>query len=194
MRRIFSLAGLAIGAAVAAPAPAAALDEIKLGVIAHNICLSSCNNADKEDGPIVDLQLNFRSPGFLRVVGAPKPFVALSPNLSGDTSFASAGLEWRWEFVDGWALTPGLGVTAHDGETDNPFPNGTPQSTQFNRDHILHGSRTLFRTALGVERELGERWRVEAMVLHYSHGQILGSGRNQGTDQAGVRIGYRFAS
>jgi lipid A 3-O-deacylase len=194
MRRTFSLAGLAIGAAIVAPTPAAALDEIKVGVLAHNICVANCKNADKEDGPIVDVQLNFGSPDFLRVVGSPKPYVAISPNVSGDTSFAAAGLEWRWEFVDGWALTPSFGIAAHDGETDNPFANGTPQSTQFNQDHILHGSRALFRSAIGIQRELGEHWRVEATVLHYSHGQILGKGRNQGTDQAGVRIGYKFAS
>lgn len=194
MSRSWSLAGLAIGAVVAAPAPAAALDEVKVGLIAHNVCISTCDIAGKEDGPIVDLQVNFGSPGVLRVIGAPKPFIALSPNLSGDPSFVSAGLEWRWEFTDGWALVPGLGIATHDGETDNKFPNGTPQSTQFDRENVLYGSRALFRTALGIERELGEHWRIEGTVLHYSHGQILGSGRNQGVDQAGVRIGYKFGS
>jgi lipid A 3-O-deacylase len=192
MTRTLGLAGLAVGAALATPAYA--VDEVKVGAIAHNICISTCDIAGKEDGPIIDLQVNFQSPGALRVIGAPKPFVALSPNVSGDPSFASAGLEWRWEFTDGWALVPGLGIAVHDGETDNKFPNGTPQSTQFDNENVLYGSRTLFRTALGVERELGDHWRIEATVLHYSHGQILGSGRNQGVDQAGVRIGYKFGS
>ena len=44
----------------------------------------------------------------------------------------------------------------------------------------------------GLQREFGPRWSAEAYVVHYSHGQILGSGRNQGTDQGGIRIGYSF--
>jgi hypothetical protein len=34
---------------------------------------------------------------------------------------------------------------------------------------------------------------VQAVFEHLSHGQILGSGRNQGLDMAGVRVVYRFA-
>lgn len=187
-------AGLATLAVAALAGNASAAEEVKVGVIAHNICFSSCKNADKEDGPIVDAQLNFHSPGFLRVVGSPRPYLAVSPNVSGDTNFASAGLEWRWEFVDGWTLNPGLGYAVHDGEVKNPFPNGTPQSTAFSRDNVLYGSRDLFRTSIGLGRELGDKWAVEGFLIHYSHGQILGSGRNQGTDQAGVRVGYRFGA
>lgn len=191
----WSLAGLAMGAAMAVPAAASADEpglQLKAGLIAHNICLSSCNNAGKEDGPIVDVQLNFRSPGVLAIIGAPRPYVALAPNVSGDTSYAAVGLEWRWQFAEKWALTPGLGYALHDGATNNPFRNGTPQATQFNRDHILHGSNDLFRLSAGVERRLGEHWSIEGVVLHYSHGQMLGHGRNQGNDQAGVRFGYSF--
>lgn len=188
--RMYRVAGLV--AALAMGGEAAAAETLKVGALAHNICITNCKNADKEDGPVVDVQVNFRAPGFLRIVGAPQPYLAVAPNASGDTSFAAAGLEWRWEFVDGWALTPGLGYAVHDGEVKNKFPNGTPQSTQFAADNVLYGSRDLFRTSLGLEREFGERWSGEAFYVHYSHGQILGSGRNQGTDQLGFRIGYRF--
>jgi lipid A 3-O-deacylase len=192
MARTLSLAGLAIGAGMAVASPAAAMEEAKIGLLAHNICITNCKNADKEDGPMVDLQINFHSPGFLRVVGSPRPYLAVSPNVSGDTSFAAAGIEWRWEFVDGWTLNPGLGYAVHDGEVKNKFANGTPQSTQFAAENVLYGSRDLFRTSLGLGKELGENWGVEGFYVHYSHGQILGSGRNQGTDQAGVRVGYRY--
>ncbi|MDX2233326.1 MAG: acyloxyacyl hydrolase [Hyphomonadaceae bacterium] len=194
MARSLGLFGLALGAGFATAGPAAALEEIKAGVLGHNICISACSNANKEDGPVIDVQLNFRSPGVLRAVGSPRPYVSASPNVSGDPSFVAAGLEWRWEFAEGWAFTPGLGYALHNGETQNPFPNGTPQSTAFNNDNVLYGSEDLFRTSLGLTRDLGETWRVEGFVVHYSHGQILGNGRNQGVDQAGVRLGYRFGA
>ena len=168
---------VAAAAALVAPAANAQIDSVRLGVMKHNICVADCKNADKEDGPVIDVQVNFKSPEFLGWAFSPKPYIAIAPNASGDTSFAAVGLEWRWEFVDGWAFVPAFGYAVHDGEVKNAYTNGTPQATQFSDDHVLYGSRDLFRTALGLQREFG---------------QILGSGRNQGTDQAGVRIGYRF--
>jgi len=192
MNRVAYLALAAVGMTFGGTAHAGAVDEVKVGVLAHNICITNCKNADKEDGPIVDVQVNFKSPDFLKYVWSPHPYVSISPNVSGDTSFAAVGLEWRWEFADGWAFVPGFGYAIHDGEVKNKFPNGTPQATQFSDDHVLYGSRDLFRTTFAFQREFGEHWRGEVVYAHYSHGQILGSGRNQGTDQAGVRIGYKF--
>jgi lipid A 3-O-deacylase len=194
MSRIMGLAVLAAGATIAAPpaAHAGAVEELKVGPLAHNICVTNCKNADKEDGPVIDAQLNFRSPDFLDWAFSPRPYLAIAPNVSGDTSFAAAGLEWRWEFVDGWAITPGVGYAIHDGEVKNAFPNGDPRATQFSAEHVLYGSRDLFRSSIGLQHEFTAKWSAEAYFVHYSHGQILGSGRNQGTDQAGVRIGYRF--
>ena len=192
MHRMAGLALAAMGMTFGANAQAGIVDEAKVGVLAHNIQVLNGGTANKEDGPIIDLQVNFRSPGFLHWAGAPSPYVSVSPNVSGDTNFAAVGLEWRWAFADRWALTPGLGYAVQDGATNNPFPNGTAKSTAYNRDHVLYGSKDVFRTSLGLQREFGPHWRGELMFLHYSHGQILGSGRNQGVDQAGVRIGYKF--
>ena len=193
MHRVVGAAVAAVGLTFGASAHAGAVDEVKVGLLAHDICIGNCKNADKEDGPIVDLQVNFRTPGFLHWAGGPHPYLALSPNVSGDTSFAAAGLEWRWEFADRWAVTPGLGYAVHDGETSNPFPNGSAKAAAFSADHVLYGSSDLFRVSAGLERELGDHWRAETYFIHYSHGQILGHGRNQGVDQAGVRINYKFS-
>ncbi len=186
-------AGMTLGGtAMADAAQAGAVEEVKVGVLAHNICVANCKNADKEDGPVVDIQVNFKSPGFLGWAFSPQPYVAIAPNVSGDTSFAAVGLEWTFEFADGWAIVPGFGYAVHDGEVKNAFPNGDPRATAFASEHVLYGSRDLFRSSLGLQKEFGDRWTGEITYAHYSHGQILGSGRNQGTDQAGVRIGYRF--
>src|SRR5690554_4850618 len=106
----------AFGAALmAAPAANAGVDEVHFGVMAHNICVINCDNADKEDGPNVELQVSFDSPSFLSWAFSPQPYLMASINTAGDTSFAGAGLEWRWDFAEGWALEPGFGLVVHDG-------------------------------------------------------------------------------
>lgn len=187
-------AGIAAFGAVMALAPQAnaGVDEIHVGVMAHNICVTDCKNADKEDGPSIELQVNFDSPGFLSWAFKPEPYLVLSANTAGATSFAGFGLEWRWEFADGWALEPGVGYIVHDGETNNPYANGTPEAAAFADDHVLLGSEDLFRTSLGLTKELAGPWEAQLFFSHLSHGQILGDGRNQGMDQLGVRFGYSF--
>lgn len=183
----------AFGAAMAlAPAAQAGVDEIHVGVMAHNICVTDCKNANKEDGPNVEFQVSFDSPGFLDWAGSPQPYVMASANTAGQTSFGGAGLEWSWEFAEGWALEPGFGYIVHDGELDNPFANGTPEAAAFAEEHVLLGSRDLFRTSIGLSREFEGPWEAELFFEHLSHGQILGEGRNQGMDQIGLRLGYKF--
>jgi lipid A 3-O-deacylase len=187
--------GLAVlGVAMMAAGPAhAGIDEAYVGVMAHNICVTDCKNANKEDGPSIELQLSFDSPGFLNWLAEPTPYLVASINAAGDTSFAGFGLDWRWEFAEGWALEPGVGYGVHDGELNNPFPSGDPQAVAFSNDHVLLGSRDLFRTSLGLTRELGDGpWEAQLFFSHLSHGQILGEGRNQGMDQLGIRLGYRY--
>ncbi|MBI1250780.1 MAG: hypothetical protein GC189_04840 [Alphaproteobacteria bacterium] len=183
----------ALGAMLAAQGNAhAEVAAVHAGVLAHNVCITNCKNADKEDGPNVEVQLNFSSPRVMRFIGSPQPYVVASGNVAGATSYAGVGLEWRWEFLDGWSIEPGLGYVVHDGEVSNPFPNGDPRATQFSEDNVLYGSRDLFRTSLGVSREFAGPWSGQVFFSHLSHGQILGNGRNQGVDQLGVRVGYRF--
>lgn len=187
-------AGLAaFGAALAlAPTAEAGVDEVHVGIMAHNICVTDCKNAGKEEGPNLEFQVSFDSPGFLGWAGAPQPYVVASVNVAGDTSFGGAGLEWRWEFAEGWALEPGVGYIVHDGELTNPFANGTPEAAAFAAEHVQLGSRDLFRTSLGLTRDFEGPWEAELFFSHLSHGQILGEGRNQGMDQLGVRFGYQF--
>ena len=50
----------------------------------------------------------------------------------------------------------------------------------------------LFRTALGADYRLSDAWSVGVQWVHLSHGGVLGDGRNQGIDTAGVRFTRRF--
>lgn len=182
----------AFGAGLALSAPAQALDSVHLGVMAHNVCIQNCDSAGREDGPNIELQASWDSPEFLGFLFSPRPYALASVNVAGDTSFFGGGLEWRWAFADGWSLDPGLGYVVHDGATELPYPAGTPEAAAFTEENVLLGSEDLWRLSIGVTRDLPGPWEAQFMVLHVSHGQILGSGRNQGLDQVGVRLGYKF--
>src|SRR5262245_23506574 len=103
-------AGLAFfGATVMfAPAAHAGANEIHVGVMQHNICVTNCKNADKEDGPDIEFQVSFDSPEFLDWAFSPQPYVLASVNTAGDTSFGGVGLEWRWDVSEHWAVEPGV--------------------------------------------------------------------------------------
>jgi lipid A 3-O-deacylase len=187
-------AGLAVfGATVMmAPAAHAGVNEVHVGVMQHNICVINCKNADKEDGPNVEFQVSFDSPEFLDWALSPQPYVVASVNTAGDTSFGGFGLEWRWDVSEHWAVEPGVGYVVHNGEIENPHPSGSPEAAAFAAEHVQFGSRDLFRTSLGVTYDFDGPWEAEVLYEHLSHGQILGSGRNQGIDNIGIRIGYQF--
>ncbi len=187
-------AGLAsLGAAAAACGEAeAGVASAHAGLVAHNIKVVDDKNAEKESSAILEAQVNFDSPGFLDWLGSPEPYVLGAANLGGETSFAAAGLEWRWALGEKWALTPSLGYAVHDGELDNPHPGGSLEAAQFQAEHVLYGSRDVWRVTVGLSRQIGAGVEAQVVATHYSHGQILGSGRNQGVDQIGLRIGKRF--
>lgn len=178
--------------ALTGAASAEIFDEARLGLTQHNICVTNCDNANKEDGPNLNGEIVFKSPDFLDVLFEPRPFIVASVNLSGDTSFGGFGLLWNWDFAEGWSLEPGLGYVIHDGELEPPFPQGDVRNLPFDETTVYFGSEDLFRTSLALNRDFGERWGAQILYEHLSHGQILGNGRNQGLDTIGVRVFWRF--
>lgn len=193
MKRLLACASLAVSAsALSMSAEAQFVEELRVGVLQHNICVIDCKNADKEDGPTVEGELVFAAPDFFDYILAPRPFAVASVNVSGDTSYAGVGLQWQWKFAEGWSLEPSLGYVIHDGSNESPFPQGSPESEAFARENVLLGSDDLFRTGLALGRDFGENWGGQIQYEHLSHGQILGNGRNQGMDSIGARIYWRF--
>lgn len=192
---LFTSALIAAFACFLAPAAHADVDELRIGVVQHDIRTFHGQLADpKEDGPNVEAELVFTSPDWIKWLGAPRPYLMASANTQGNTSFAAVGLYWRWEFANNWAFEPGFGYAVHNGELDIPENLGrdTPESTAFEAQHQLLGSRDLFRTSFALEHELGRRTAWQIYYEHLSHGQILDKGRNQGLDEAGIRLLYRF--
>ncbi len=169
---------------------AQALEEVRLGVMQHNIQVIDGKNANKEDGPNIEGELVFGTPGFLEWAWSPNPYIMASVNTAGETSFAAVGLNWDWEFARGWSLEPGLGYGVHDGEIDNPYTPGSPEAQAFQDEHVLMGSRDVFRTSLSLGKDLTDSLAVQLTYEHLSHGQILGNGRNQGLDEIGLRLAW----
>lgn len=190
MRRL--VACFALAAAPAATASAQLVDEVRLGLTQHNICVLDCDNAKKEDGPNINGELVFASPDVLDIIWSPRLYIMGSFNTAGDTSFGGAGLHWNWDFADGWSFEPGVGYVIHDGELSFPFPQGDPRNDPISETKVFFGSRDLFRTTFSLNRDFTDKWGAQLMYEHLSHGQILGSGRNQGIDNVGVRVFYRF--
>ncbi|MFZ4122248.1 MAG: hypothetical protein ACOYKM_11360 [Caulobacterales bacterium] len=182
--------GLVLGVLVISAAPAFALSDVAIGILDHNIQVTDAKNANKEDGPALEAQLTWGPIEALSMIGAPRPFVSAALNVAGDTSLAAAGLEWRFNLSEAWSLNTSFGYALHNGEVSNPYPNGDPRATQFTNEHVLLGSRDLFRTGIVASRKMGENWSAEAIYVHYSHGQILGNGRNQSINQLGLRVRY----
>lgn len=187
-----ALIGFGSLVALTQPANADWVEEVRFGVLQHNICVSDCKNADKEDGPTVEGELVFASPGVLSVLFEPRPYLIASINVSGDTSYGGGGLMWNWDFAPGWSLEPSLGYVIHDGATESPFPVGSPESFAFSEENVLLGSEDLFRSAIAINKDFGDKWGLQLLYEHLSHGQILGDGRNQGLDSVGVRAYWRF--
>ncbi|MEM8615918.1 MAG: acyloxyacyl hydrolase [Pseudomonadota bacterium] len=190
LRAVFAITALTATSGLSAEAQL--VEEVRLGVLQHNICITTCKNADKEDGPNIGGDLVFASPDVLDLILSPRPFITGSVNTAGATSYGGAGLMWGWNFAPGWALEPSFAYVIHDGEVDFPFPIGDPRNGPFNEENVIFGSRDLFRTGLAINRDFGKRWGLQVQYEHLSHGQILGSGRNQGIDNIGLRAYYRF--
>lgn len=192
MYRLIATTALTLGG-LSASANADILKEVRGGVLAHNICISNCKNANKEDGVGIEGELVFASPDVFKYILSPRPFAVANVNSAGNTSFAGVGLQWDFEFADGWSIEPGIGYVIHDGETDPEFAPGDPAFLELSENTVLLGSRDLFRTSLALTRDFGDRWGAQIIYEHLSHGQILGDGRNQGLDSLGVRAIYRFS-
>jgi lipid A 3-O-deacylase len=189
MRRIMAVAA---AAAVVAPAAQAQIDSVRVGVMKHNICVIDCKNADKESGVNIVGELRFKSPDFLAWAGSPHPYVMASVNSDSNTSYAGGGIEWDFQLAPGWRVEPGFGYVLHDGDINNPFPSGTQAAVDYSAEHVLLGSRDLFRTSLALTWDVSNDFALQAIYEHLSHGQVLGEGRNQGLDEIGVRAVWRF--
>ena len=171
--RSFAISLTLLASLAAAPAHAG---EIFGGVYKHAADTPLSLEGGREQG--VDFQLGYRGGRLFPRLGL-QPYVFGALNSAGDTSYASAGVSWK--FGDKLFIRPGLGLAIHNGAAD-----------KFDRpDRIALGSRILFEPELGIGVRLAPRVTLEASWIHMSHA-ILFSGQNPGIDNIGARVSVGF--
>jgi len=170
-----------LGTGLLAGAQPAAAQELFVGALVHGV-ETPLTFETGEGGADIQAGVRFAPSEALSVIGKPSPYIMVSANTAGDTSFAGAGLSWtvgKGRFY----LRPGIGLVVHDGPSYRVDP-----ATQLRTDL---GSRVLFAPEVGAGVRLGPRWSAEASWVHISHARLFG-GQNPGIDTIGVRINYRL--
>ncbi|MGB5483552.1 acyloxyacyl hydrolase [Parasphingorhabdus sp.] len=171
--RFASLMAAALGLTVSQPVYA---DELYGGLAAHQRVTIIAKETNQQG---VDLQAGYRGKPIeaLSAIGKPSPYLLASINLSGDTSFAAAGLSWK--FGDKFYVRPGIGIAIHDGPKLQFASDGS--QTQL-------GSRVLFEPEFSVGARLSKKVDIEATWVHLSHAGIFSRVQNPGLDIIGVRL------
>jgi lipid A 3-O-deacylase len=182
-----ALAAATAGWLLAAPSPAMAqaniVDEVKLGVLGHDLGFLGHH---LEAGPDVNLEMLFTPPDVLAIIGSPRPHIGADINTAGKTSDGYFGLTWGIMVIqslfgagDGVFINGSLGGAVHDGYID---------SGPLNRK--LLGSRVLFRESAELGYQLTPGINVSALLDHISNANL---GRhNMGITSAGARFGFKF--
>jgi lipid A 3-O-deacylase len=185
-------AGLACWAGAGA-ADAKVLEGAAVGVLWHSVPVSDIKNSDKETGADIQLEVQFKRPGFLEWSKI-HPYAIASLNTNGDTSYVGFGWNWdfRWGDDDKYGFQPIVGYIVHNGDTQDPYPKGDPRYGPYFNEHLLLGSPDLFRLALAGSRKIGDKLEAQILLEHLSHGFIIGDEVNQGVDNLGVRLIYKF--
>lgn len=198
MRRILCLAAMALavsaGIARAADAPAPAvpmygsapasgwrvLDEVRLGVFAHDIGSPEEGSVDI-NGELLSSRLPLINPMSNWAWLSPRLHVGGTVNTAGDTSHAYAGLTWTVDVTQRIFIDASFGGAIHSGETGLVVP----------VDRSSLGCSPLFRESASLGYRLTDNWSVMASIEHLSNAGLCDNG-NRGLTNYGARVGYRF--
>jgi len=193
----------AIGAALACLAGEARAGELLVGLYAHDAAFLGdafgVGSAGRESG--ADLQLGLRSDRLkaLRIIGKPQAHAFVSVNSEGTSNFVAAGLSWPIGLTHNLYIRPGLGLAYTDGEHGLPPVNapGLSAAEVQRRLHLYNtridfGSALLFEPEIGLGYRFSDRWSAELSWVHISNGEVFHHGKNQGMDDAGLRVVRRF--
>ena len=154
------------------------LHEIRAGVLAHDVD-GLWSGSRKESGVDFNAEIIFTRTIFYLGPGIVRPNLGLSVNDQGDTSKLYAGMLWELEMKSGMFLNLGVGVAAHNGESETS-----------EEDKKELGSRVLFRIPIELGYALSKNHAVSVMFDHISNAYL--ERPNEGLDTLGLRYGYRF--
>jgi lipid A 3-O-deacylase len=159
------------------------VDEVKAGLMAHDVTLGGRH---VEGGADINGEVLFVSPKFLDIIGAPRPHLGGWVNTSGNTDAAYFGLTWGLPIVksvfstaDGLTIYGSLGGAVHDGYEDSAPPG---------RKRL--GSPVLFRESVELGYQITSVYSVSAFVDHISNANL--ASHNAGITNVGGRVGFKF--
>jgi lipid A 3-O-deacylase len=183
--RAFGGALLAVAASLLATGAARAgiIDQVKTGVLAHDIGVFGSHI---EGGADVVGEVLFTSPAFFSLIGAPRPTLGASVNTEGKTDYAYLDLTWT---ATVWHTNPGtaegiyvggfLGGAVHDGRLRE----------RDDHDKDL-GTRALYHLGVEAGYQITPVYSIEAYFSHLSNADA--SSRNPGLNNLGLRVGFKF--
>ena len=198
-------ASLALAVAALALAAPACAGEAFVGVYKHDVTFIGSavglGAAGREGG--ADIHLGYRTNRIdsLGWLGKPQAHAMVSINTNNTSNFVAAGLDWKVDFGQpgGFYLRPGLGLAYTDGKAKLPPSNvpGLSDEERARRTYLYYhriefGSHVLFEPELALGYQVSDKVSVELSYTHLSNGQIFHQGKNQGLDDAGVRLVYAF--
>lgn len=173
-------------------ADAGIVDEVKIGVLYHDIGIFGDNF---EEGADINLEVLFTSPdlfydaerpNWLNRLLNPRPHLGASINSDGDTSQIYFGVTWHQDlFVDlarpddGIFFAFGAGGAVHDGKLDTNDP-----------DRKSLGSRVLFHLSMELGYRFTQHLSASIYGEHSSNANL--AKRNEGYDNLGLRLGIAF--
>ena len=163
-------------ATTAAQAQSGWIDEVKLGLIDHDIAIGGDH---EEPGVDVNGEILFTSPGFLSAIGSPRPHLGGSVNTAGATSYGYFGLTWTAALSDAVFAGLGLGGAVHNGQLVGNEPN---------RKQL--GSRALFHAYVEFGYRLTAATSLSVFLDHMSNADL--ARHNQGMTNIGLRAGLEF--
>jgi lipid A 3-O-deacylase len=165
------------------------ISEVRVSVANHDVQFLSFTNTDinpfehkVEEGLDVGGAIFFTSPAFLDGIWSPRPYVQVGISTAGDTNHIAAGLDWEFDLGSGLYAGGFLGLAYQDGYI-NEAPDG----------RLRLGSPILFHFGADLGYRIDGHWGLSLFWEHMSNGAILGDAdSNQGMDNVGIRVGYRF--
>jgi lipid A 3-O-deacylase len=200
--RIFALAALGVAgllalaatraAAQTNPAPTSTMpinlvDEVKIGVLAHDVGFLTHH---VESGPDVNVEMLFISPDVLGLIGSPRPHIGADINTAGNTSDGYFGLTWGYTLFQN-LLRPGDGIFVNGslgGAIQDGFVGSKAAEPPPGRKFL--GSPALFRESAELGYQITATVSVSALLDHISNADL--APRNAGITSAGARLGFKF--
>lgn len=166
-----------LGAVPAFAAEDSIVDEVRLGVLNHE--LSLFRDETDEDGADINGEVLFTSPDWLEWAGSPRPHLGATIATHEDsTSIIYTGLAWDWNFWGPLFVEGAFGAALHDGETGS-----SKQQNEL-------GCAWAFHESASLGYNLTDNHRLMLTLEHISNASLCDD--NEGLTNVGIRYGYRF--